>query len=179
MHLARGRPSKAAEQVKSETNGRFELQLFPNNQLGADSDMLSQLRSGALECFLNSGVNVLSTLVPAAAISGVGFAFKDYPAVWNALDGKLGANLRGQVTKSGIVVLDKVVTVVLWAVMLAPAFVVAWILPAACVGVGFWFVLGFAALLAGNVLAAFLKPVFLVMIMSNFQVQIENMAIDP
>jgi TRAP-type transport system periplasmic protein len=51
---------------------------------------------------------VLSTLVPAAAISGVGFAFKDYPAVWNALDGQLGANLRGQVTKSGIVVLDKV-----------------------------------------------------------------------
>jgi len=100
--------SKAAEQVKTETNGQFELQLFPNNQLGADSDMLSQLRSGALECFLNSGVNVLSTLVPAAAISGVGFAFKDYPAVWNALDGKLGANLRGQVTKSGIVVLDKV-----------------------------------------------------------------------
>jgi tripartite ATP-independent transporter DctP family solute receptor len=100
--------SRAVEQVKAETNGRFELQLFPNNQLGADSDMLSQLRSGALECFLNSGVNVLSTLVPAAAISGVGFAFKDYPAVWNALDGKLGANLRSQITKSGIVVLDKV-----------------------------------------------------------------------
>ena len=70
--------------------------------------MLSQLRSGALECFLNSGVNVLSTLIPAAAISGVGFAFKDYPAVWNALDGKLGANLRGQITKGGIVVLDKI-----------------------------------------------------------------------
>ena len=70
--------------------------------------MLSQLRSGASKCFLNSGVNVLSTLIPAAAISGVGFAFKDYPAVWNALDGKLGANLRGQITKGGIVVLDKI-----------------------------------------------------------------------
>ena len=45
----------------------------------------------------NSGVNVLSTLIPAAAISGVGFAFKDYPAVWNALDGKFGAHLRGQI----------------------------------------------------------------------------------
>ena len=38
--------TKAAEQVKAETGGKFELQLFPNNQLGADSDMLSQLRSG-------------------------------------------------------------------------------------------------------------------------------------
>ncbi|ANL51019.1 TRAP dicarboxylate transporter substrate-binding protein DctP subunit (plasmid) [Rhizobium phaseoli] len=100
--------SQAADKVKTETNGRFELQLFPNNQLGADSDMLSQLRSGALECFLNSGVNVLSTLIPAAAISGVGFAFKGYSEVWSALDGKLGANLRGQINKGGLVVMDKV-----------------------------------------------------------------------
>lgn len=39
--------TKAAEQVKEQTNGKFEFQLFPNNQLGADSDMLSQLRSNA------------------------------------------------------------------------------------------------------------------------------------
>lgn len=100
--------TKAAEQVKAETNGRFEFQLFPNNQLGADSDMLSQLRSGALECFLNSGVNVLSTIIPSAAISGVGFAFKDYPALWSALDGKLGAHLRNQIIRGGFVVMDKI-----------------------------------------------------------------------
>ena len=70
--------------------------------------MLSQLRSGALECFLNSGVNVLSTIIPSAAISGVGFAFKDYPTLWSAMDGKLGANLRGQITKGGFVVLDRI-----------------------------------------------------------------------
>jgi tripartite ATP-independent transporter DctP family solute receptor len=100
--------SKAAEQIKAETGGKVELQLFPNNQLGADSDMLSQLRSGALECFLLSGVNVLSTIIPAGAISGVGFAFKDYPALWNAMDGKLGAHLRGLITKGGFVVLEKI-----------------------------------------------------------------------
>src|SRR5690349_3889476 len=70
--------------------------------------MLSQLRSGGLECFLNSGVNVLSTLIPSASISGVGFAFKDYPSLWSAMDGKLGAYLRGQIGRTGIVVLDKV-----------------------------------------------------------------------
>ena len=100
--------SRAAEQVKAETDGRFELRLFPANQLGADADMLSQLRSGGLECFLNSGVNVLSTLIPSASISGVGFAFKDYPSLWSAMDGKLGAYLRGQISRAGIVVLDKV-----------------------------------------------------------------------
>jgi tripartite ATP-independent transporter DctP family solute receptor len=70
--------------------------------------MFSQLRSGALECFTLSGVNVLSMLIPSASISGIGFAFKDYPTVWTALDGKLGAHLRTQINKSGFVVMDKI-----------------------------------------------------------------------
>ncbi len=99
---------KAAEEIRQATDGRFELQVFANNQLGGDSDMFSQLRSGALECFTLSGVNVLSTLIPSAAIWGVGFAWKDYPTLWNALDGKFGAHLRGQINKAGLVVMDKI-----------------------------------------------------------------------
>ncbi|GJE44874.1 TRAP transporter substrate-binding protein [Methylobacterium soli] len=99
---------KAAEALTQATNGRVELRLFPNNQLGGDADMLSQVRSGALECFSLSGVNVLSTMLPASAISGVGFAFKDYPMLWNAMDGKLGAWLRGQINKAGLVAMEKI-----------------------------------------------------------------------
>src|SRR6201993_3407309 len=99
---------KAAEEITQQTDGRLDVQLFPNNQLGGDADMFSQLRSGALECFTLSGVNVLSTLIPSAAIWGVGFAWKDYPSLWNALDGRLGAHLRAQINKAGIVVMDKI-----------------------------------------------------------------------
>lgn len=99
---------KAADEIKQQTDGRFELQIFANNQLGGDSDMFSQLRSGALECFTLSGVNVLSTLIPSAAIWGVGFAWKDYATLWSALDGKFGAHLRSQIEKSGLVALDKI-----------------------------------------------------------------------
>ena len=99
---------KAADEIKQATDGRFELQVFANNQLGGDSDMFSQLRSGGLECFTLSGVNVLSTLIPSAAIWGVGFAWKDYPTLWNALDGDFGAHLRAQISKAGLVVMDRV-----------------------------------------------------------------------
>jgi tripartite ATP-independent transporter DctP family solute receptor len=99
---------KAAEELTQTTDGRFELKIFANNQLGGDSDMFSQLRSGALECFTLSGVNVLSTLIPSAAIWGVGFAWKDYPTLWNALDGKFGAHLRSHIDKAGLVVMDKI-----------------------------------------------------------------------
>src|SRR4029453_7559892 len=98
---------RAAEAIRSETDGRFDLQLFPNNELGGDSRMFSQLRSGELECFTLSGVNVLSSLVPAAAVHGVGFAFPNYDAVWKALDGRLGQHLRTQIENAGCGVEEK------------------------------------------------------------------------
>src|ERR1700733_14525152 len=70
----------AAKRIREATDGRVEISLFPSSQLGSDTDMLSQLRSGALEMFCCSGL-ILSTLVPIASINGIGFAFKDYAQV--------------------------------------------------------------------------------------------------
>ena len=96
-----------AAAIKTETNGRFDLQIFPNNQLGSDTDMLSQIRSGGVEFFTLSGL-ILATLVPAASINGIGFAFPDYDTVWKAMDGDLGAYVRGEITKANLVVMDKI-----------------------------------------------------------------------
>jgi tripartite ATP-independent transporter DctP family solute receptor len=101
------RAKEMAAAIKSETNGRFDLQIFPNNQLGADTDMLSQIRSGGIEFFTLSGL-ILSTLVPAASINGIGFAFPDYDTVWKAMDGELGAYVRGEISKANLVVMDKI-----------------------------------------------------------------------
>lgn len=96
----------AADRVAKASGGRVEVRIFPNNQLGTDTDMLSQLRSGALEMFSLSGL-ILSTLVPPASINGIGFAFKDYDQVWSAMDGKLGEFVRAEIRKRGIHVFDK------------------------------------------------------------------------
>src|ERR1700724_1951252 len=101
------RSKEMAAAIKTETNGRFDLQIFPNNQLGADTDVLSQLRSGGVEFFTMSGL-ILATLVPAASINGMGFAFPDYPTVWKAMDGELGAYVRGQIAKANLVAMEKI-----------------------------------------------------------------------
>jgi TRAP-type C4-dicarboxylate transport system substrate-binding protein len=75
------RAKEMAAAIKTETNGRVDVQIFPNNQLGSHTDMLSQVRSGGVEFFTLSGL-ILSTLVPAASINGIGFAFPDYDSVW-------------------------------------------------------------------------------------------------
>ena len=101
------RAREMAEAIKAETGGKVEIQVFPSNQLGSDTDMLSQLRSGGIEFFTLSGL-ILSTLVPAASINGVGFAFPDYDSVWKAMDGELGAYVRGQIAKANLVAMDKI-----------------------------------------------------------------------
>ena len=106
-HPMNARAKEMAAAIKAETNGRFDLQIFPNNQLGSDTDMLSQIRSGGVEFFTLSGL-ILATLVPAASISGIGFAFPDYDTVWKAMDGDLGAHIRGEITKANLVVMDKI-----------------------------------------------------------------------
>jgi TRAP-type transport system periplasmic protein len=101
------RAKEMADAIRTESKGRVDIQIFPNNQLGSDTDMLSQLRSGGIEFFTLSGL-ILSTLVPAASISGIGFAFKDYDQVWKAMDGDLGAYIRAQIAKAGIVPMEKI-----------------------------------------------------------------------
>lgn len=106
-HPSNIRGAEAVAAILEESGGRVDIQIFPSNQLGADTDVLGQLRAGGVEFFLLSPV-ILSTLVPNASINGIGFAFPDYNAVWKAMDGELGAYARGQIEDAGLVVMDKI-----------------------------------------------------------------------
>jgi tripartite ATP-independent transporter DctP family solute receptor len=101
------RAQEAAQRIAEATHGRVELRIFPASQLGSDTDTLGQLRAGAVEFFTLSGL-ILATLVPAASINGIGFAFKDYAQVWPAMDGPLGAFVRGEIARRGLLVMDRI-----------------------------------------------------------------------
>src|ERR1700676_680969 len=100
------RMTEAVAKIKDESKGRLEIQIFPNNQLGGDTDMLSQVRSGAIDFFTLSGL-ILATLVPVASINGIGFAWKSYDQIWPAMDGELRAFVRAAIGKAGLHAFDK------------------------------------------------------------------------
>jgi tripartite ATP-independent transporter DctP family solute receptor len=101
------RLKEATDKILEESGGRLQINVFPSSQLGNDTETLTQLRSGATEFFSLSPL-ILSTLVPNAAISGIGFAFPDYATVWKAMDGELGAYARAEIEKKGLVPMDKI-----------------------------------------------------------------------
>ena len=50
------RAQEAADRIAKETNGRVEITIFPNNQLGGDTDMLAQVRNGGITFFTPSAL---------------------------------------------------------------------------------------------------------------------------
>ncbi len=101
------RLAEASEKIKADSQGKVVISIFPNGQLGSDTDMLSQVRSGGIDLLTMPGV-VLANLVPLASLNSVGFIFSDYPSVWKAMDGSFGTYIRTGITKANLVVFDKV-----------------------------------------------------------------------
>jgi tripartite ATP-independent transporter DctP family solute receptor len=99
--------AKAAAKILEETSGSVEIKIFPNSLLGSQTDMLSQVRSGAIDFVPVSGI-ILSTLVPVSSIHGLGFIFPNYASVWTALDGDLGKHVRAQIEKAGLFAFSKI-----------------------------------------------------------------------
>jgi tripartite ATP-independent transporter DctP family solute receptor len=106
-HSVNVRLKEAIDAITADTKGQLAISLFPNNQLGSDTDMMTQLRSGALELATMPGT-VLSTLIPTASLTGVGFAFTDYDKVWAAMDGEVGSFIRRNIEKVGLVPFEAV-----------------------------------------------------------------------
>ncbi len=106
-HPLNTRMKEAAAAIKKETNGRVDLQIYANAQMGGDTDMLSQVRAGGVDFIPLPGA-ILSTLVPVASIESVPFAFKNYDDVWAAMDGGLGQYVRAEAAKVGLIAMDKI-----------------------------------------------------------------------
>jgi len=98
---------KMADAIKTETNGRMEIQIFPNYQLGNATSMMTQLRLGSIH-FVVLGANDFGNLVPAVNISTLGFIFTSEPEALRTMDGPLGAYINRELDRKGVHVFPKV-----------------------------------------------------------------------
>ena len=79
--------------IRMETRGRVEAKIFPqnNNIQGSDPAALKALIAGDIQFFTLMG-GILGTIVPAAEVQQVPFAFRSAAhALHHAMDGPLGA----------------------------------------------------------------------------------------
>src|ERR1700755_1566888 len=106
-HPVNLRAQEALARIREATSGRVDIKLFPANQLGSDTDLLTQVRNGSVE-FFNLSSLILATLVPISGSNRAGFAFKNYDEVWGAMDGQLGDHIRSEIAKTPIFTVSKI-----------------------------------------------------------------------
>src|SRR6516225_2196651 len=94
------RISEMAEAIGRETDGQFLIEVYPESRLGPDPKMFADLRNGALEFFMAGAT--LGEVAPTSALPLLPFAFWNSKAVFAALDGALGDQIRSELAQNGI-----------------------------------------------------------------------------
>lgn len=88
-------------QVEARTNGNIKVNLFPNGQLGTDSQMIDGVRSGIVDLEI-SGLNNFTGLIPEAAAFTLPFMFPTRETAYKVLDGEVGQSVFTTMEKSGL-----------------------------------------------------------------------------
>ncbi|HPZ42386.1 MAG TPA: TRAP transporter substrate-binding protein [Bacillota bacterium] len=78
--------------VKERTNGKVEVQVFPNSTLYKDGEEIQALQSGAVQMIAPT-TSKLSGLFPQWQIFDLPYAFPDEDTVHRAMDGYIGTQL--------------------------------------------------------------------------------------
>ncbi len=71
--------------VESNSNGRIEVQLFPNGQLGKDNEVIEQVRSGLVESTISSSGG-MAQHYPLVGVFDIPFAFPNIGVASKVID---------------------------------------------------------------------------------------------
>jgi tripartite ATP-independent transporter DctP family solute receptor len=82
-----------AEEIARRTDGRIQIQQFPDAALGGEVEMLKGLQIGAIDIAVITG-GALSVIVPEAGIFNIPFLFTGTTHAHAVLDGPVGAHYR-------------------------------------------------------------------------------------
>ena len=81
-----------SKNLKASVGDKVAITYFPNNQLGKESDVVQQVRLGAMDMMI-SGTSIWATAMPEMGVLDMGYLFHDWNHVGKSLDGDAGAAL--------------------------------------------------------------------------------------
>jgi len=82
---------KFAEEVSKRTNGEVEVKVFPNEQLGKETDLIKGIQLGTVD-FTITGES-LQNWAPAAALLAVPYAIRDFEHLDKVVNGPIGQKI--------------------------------------------------------------------------------------
>ena len=89
---------RMAANLKAAVGDGIKLDYFPNNQLGKESDVVQQVKVGAIDMMV-TGSSIWATVLPEMGMLDLGYLFDSYAHVARALDRSVGASLNDMLEK--------------------------------------------------------------------------------
>lgn len=93
-----------AQKVAEMTDGRVEIQIYPNSQLGNQREMTEGLKLGTIEIVKNTNA-VFTGFVPATKVLDLPYLFSDTEHARRVLDGEVGKQLKAAAEEAGYKIL--------------------------------------------------------------------------
>lgn len=84
-----------AEQLAAVSGGLMAMELYPNGQLGSETDSIEQVQRGVL-AMVKTSTAPLEGFIPEMALFGLPYLFRDEDHYWNVLTGDVGKELLGK-----------------------------------------------------------------------------------
>jgi tripartite ATP-independent transporter DctP family solute receptor len=81
-----------ARRVDELSGGKLQIEIFPNEQLGNETEAIEQVQRGALE-MTKTSTAALESFIPEMAIFSVPYIFRDEEHSWRVLEGPIGHEL--------------------------------------------------------------------------------------
>jgi tripartite ATP-independent transporter DctP family solute receptor len=84
--------TKLRELAAAKTGGALDIQIFPNNQLGQEREIVQQVQQGLCD-LMASGSAIWGSIAPKIQILDLPFIFRDFDHIHKAMDGDAGQML--------------------------------------------------------------------------------------
>lgn len=86
---------KFADLVEEKSNGDIKIKIYPNGQLGSETDMINSVRLGTLDMVLTG--ETLQNWAPKAALMAVPYAFRDLDHMKKVLNSDIGEEIKADI----------------------------------------------------------------------------------
>lgn len=94
-----------ADQVNQETDGRIEIRVYPNAELGDELSAVQQVSYGGID-FCRCSLSNLSDYSEETLVLQLPYLYEDRDHMWRVLDGEIGVQVKDSFQGSGMVALS-------------------------------------------------------------------------
>ncbi|MDQ0252922.1 tripartite ATP-independent transporter DctP family solute receptor [Evansella vedderi] len=84
-----------AELVNEKTNGQIEIDIYPNNQLGGETDVLNSILAGNVDLLITG--ETMQNWAPKAALLAVPYAIRDADHLSAVVQGEIGREIEEEI----------------------------------------------------------------------------------